>query len=82
MLRDVGCVPRDEAEIEPERRQAMEAETAAVGRRCAAAKKLHRYHGEILPMCAVLGAALAITGNGALVADASLSRSSTASATR
>ena len=64
MLRDVGRLPRVEADIELERGQVMEAEADAVGRRCAAAEKLRRYHGEILPMCAVIGAALAITGDG------------------
>lgn len=64
MLREVGRGPRDEADIEEQRREAMRAEADAAGRRCAAAAKLHRYHGEILPMCRVIGAALAITGGG------------------
>ena len=66
MLREVRCRPRDEADIELERRDVMEAEADVVGRRCAAAEKLRRYHGGILPMCAVIGAVLAITGDGAL----------------
>ena len=76
MLQDVECLPRNEVEIEPERRRMMEAQADAVGRRGAAAEKLRRYHGEILPLCAVFGAALTITGDGAILADGSSSRSS------
>ena len=64
MLRDVGGDPRDEAEIERERSEAIEAEAAASGKAGAAAETLRRYHGEILPMCAAIGEALAVTGDG------------------
>ena len=66
MLGEVGGLPRDEADIVVDRREAKEVEAAAVGKKHTAAETLRRYHGEILPMCAVIGAAVAITGDGAL----------------
>ena len=82
MLREVGRVPRDEPEIVVDRREAKELVAATVGKKQAAAEKLRRYHGEVLPMCAVIGAALTITGDGAVLADGSSSRSSITAATR
>ena len=61
-----GTERAGQAYIELEGKDVIETEADVGGRRCAAAEKLRRRHGKILPMCTVIGAALAITGDGAL----------------
>ena len=54
MLRDIGRLPRDEAEIEPHRQEALEVQAVACGSWRAAVGKMQQYHGMIIPMCKVI----------------------------